>query len=165
MKLNILKFLQSEQTCFEIHWERCFICQNEASKDALICPANGTTQKERTDKVMDKVILDNLQKYKEIDSLPKKLNLLLGSENLYENLVANEAVYHKRCKNKFDNYHFERASKRRKTSKATREHGTRSKYQANNFNKKCFFCDREDKETNLSKVMTFVQNSFLMIDY
>ena len=71
------------------------------------------------------------------------------------------AVYHKKCRNRYDNQHFERANKRQKlsaepgnSSSSTPSTKTRSHFQAQNFQNKCFLCGAVTKES-LHQVQTF----------
>ncbi len=76
-------------------------------------------------------------------------------------LIEQEAKFHKVCKNQYDDYHFKRASKRRKTDDSTSEtpssqshYETRSHFCAENFKPICFFCDKDDNDNPLHQVRT-----------
>ena len=72
-----------------------------------------------------------------------------------------KAVYHNKCRNKYDNQHFERAKKRQKLSTEASNSSspipstkTRSHFRAQNFQNKCFLCSAISKES-LHQIQTF----------
>ena len=141
-------------------FDLCFICQ-EPSGEQLVCPATNST---RTDKASGYLsIAQQLQQFDEIGELSATISArisYLSCEDLVAKLVTNEAKFHKKCRNRYDKQHFERASKKRRqlvddTSDAVSPPSTRARYSAKNFQPKCFFCDREDSVDNLTQAQTF----------
>ncbi len=143
----------------EPDWNACFICQDETD-EPLICPAQKSNQ---VDKLSGyRSIAEQLFKFAEIDELPKNVaNRLSGLDcnQLFEKLVAKEGKYHKKCKNRYDNFHYQRVCKKRKTAADSQAvfpppPSTRARYSAENFRPKCFFCEKEDSEDNLTQAQT-----------
>ena len=136
----------------ESDWSACFICQ-EGEDDQLVCPAQKSNQ------------VDKLSGYRSIDeigelpgSVSKRISNL-NCDQLIEKLVANEGKYHKKCKNKYDNQHYQRVCKKRKHAAVSLPEcppppSTRARYSAENFCPTCFFCDQKDLDDNLTKAQT-----------
>ena len=149
--------IHSSNRVNETDWNLCFICQQETSSK-LECPANSR----QTDKEVGYVkVADQLKDFSSIGELPESLQVRVESGDLLHSLKEHEAKFHKTCRNKYDSYHYERACKRRKLADreslpeigATR--ATRSRFSAENFRPCCFFCEKEDAESNLSSAQTF----------
>ena len=141
-------------------FDLCFICQ-ELSGEQLVCPATNST---RTDKASGYfTIAQQLQQFDAIGELSGNISARISNlscEELVAKLVTNEAKFHKKCRNRYDKQHYERASKKRKqlvhdTSDVVSPPSTRARYSAKNFQPKCFFCDREDSIENLTQAQTF----------
>lgn len=133
----------------EVEWNDCFICQ-EKSTEKLICPANS---KHVTDlqQQYSKLVQD-VKRFETVESFSDPLKHLLGMENFDNKCTTNKAVYHKRCRNKYDDFHFERSIKRAK--KMEEENNlpgpstkTRSKFEAKNFQNVCFLCGESSNES------------------
>ncbi len=94
-----------------------------------------------------KSIIEQLNKFEELGELPDPIHRRIHSAiqgNLAEELLKHEAKFHKRCKNQYDDHHYQRACKKRK-SLASNEidslspPSTRAKFSADNFVPRCFF--------------------------
>ena len=142
------------------NFELCFICQ-EPSEEQLVCPATNST---RTDKSTGYLTLvQQLKQFETIGELPISISSrvnYLSCNDLLERFVSNKAKFHKKCRNKYDKQHYNRASKKRKLSSESVSDtvlppSTRARYTAQNFQPKCFFCDKEDSAENLTKAQTF----------
>ena len=98
------------------NFELCFICQ-EPSEEQLVCPATNST---RTDKSTGYLTLvQQLKQFGTIGELPISISSrvnYLSCNDLLERYVSNEAKFHKKCRNKYDKQHYDRASKKIKLS-------------------------------------------------
>ena len=95
-------------------WNLCFICQGQ-SAEKLICPAKNSKRLDKT--VGCSSIANHLKSFEEIDELPSVISSKtrsLTSDKLCEKLLLNEAKYHKKCRNKYDDFHLNRISKKRR---------------------------------------------------
>ena len=140
-------FDNRQSTPQETNWDICFICQKKSSTP-LICPVKNKTTSGFQGYYS---VINNLRNFEEIQQLPRSLTELLRTENLTNLLIEREAKFHKACKNRYDDYHFQRASKRRKTEDgdcaAESSKGqlkTRSHFTAENFKPTCLLCDKDD---------------------
>jgi len=148
----------------DLNWKICFICQS-ADKEKLICPANSTHATNLKESY--KQLLDDIRRFKAFTLIEKSLTEKLTKIDIEEKCVENKAVFHKRCRSKYDNLHYERATKRKKVEDVSNEAKsdsiplnsspckTRSKFVASNFKKCCFFCNNDANEV-LSQVQTLV---------
>ena len=77
-----------------------------------------------------------------------------------DKFINKTAKFHKACKNHYDSYHYERATKRKRTRDSGLEQSssstvkTRSKFSAKNFVPTCFLCDAPDLDCNLTNART-----------
>ena len=138
------------------NWELCFICQ-EPSKEILECSAKRSTHLDKSAGYRN--VADQLKKFQAIGQLATNIDNRIGetsSGDLSDPFVTNEAKFHKRCKNKYDHYHYQ---KKRKQPLSESEEcpplaSTRARYSATNFQLKCFFCEKEDTNHNLTQAQT-----------
>ena len=143
----------------ETNWESCFFCQ-ETTSEVLECPARKSTHLDKGSGY--KSIAEQLKRFQGIGELPSFLDTRTGltsNEVLAGNLLQNEAKFHKRCKNKYDDYHYQRVCRKRKKQTADVEiaqapPSTRQRYSADNFKVRCFFCEKDDLEVNLTNAQT-----------
>ena len=149
---------QSNNRVKETNWNLCFICQQETSSK-LECPANSRHTDQEAVYVK---IADQLKDFSSIGELPESLHARVESEDLLQSFIKCNAKFHKTYKNKYDSYHYERSCKRRKLAdqeslpeRSCVTRGTRSSFCAENFRPCCFFCEKEDSESNLSGAQTF----------
>ena len=140
-------------------WGRCFICQ-AVTHDKLICPATHSWQVDKS--LGYRSIAKQLKKFEEIGELPNSIrrrNYFLSYEELTESLFQNKAKFHKHCKNRYDEHHYGRATKKRK-SMGNDENDlistpkTRARYSAHNFVPQCFFCKKVGTDVNLTQAQT-----------
>ena len=96
-----------------IDWALCFICQ-EKTKDSMQDPYHNPSQWVSVEQRYEK-LATNIEKLSSLDMLPMLMNIdvLKGERTLGENLFNMKAVYHQRCKKKFDDDKVTRAEKRR----------------------------------------------------
>ncbi len=137
----------------DTNWDLCFICQ-ENSTAKLICPANSSSD----DSLKSyENILHNLQNFADLEELPVPLQSRFNEPHLIHKFINKSATFHKACKNRYDSYHYETATERRRTSDSGLEQSssstvkTRSKFSAQNFVPTCFLCDAPDLDCNLNK--------------
>ena len=102
-----------------------------------------------------RVIIENLTCFEEIGQLPPSLKPRFQNLNLLDNFIQFQANFHKSCENRYDNYHYSRVCKKRRTDENSQEQSstvtlkTRSQYAANNFQQTCIFCDECDSDKKL----------------
>ena len=60
-------------------------------------------------------IVNDIRRFENVESISVPLRNLLEIENLEEECVSNEAVYHKRCRSQYSDQHYQGAIKRAKT--------------------------------------------------
>ena len=103
-----------------IDWALCFICQ-EKTKDGMQDPYRNPSQSVTVEKRYDK-IAQNIKKLTELDMLPVAMNIdvLKGETTLCKNLFNMKAVYHQKCKKKFDDDKVTRAENRAKKTDVDR---------------------------------------------
>ena len=143
----------------DIVWSSCFICQEDSS-DKVICPAHNSKQEVDVEEKY-KRLLNEVRRLETLEILCPSLKRRLQLDEIEKKCNEKRAVYHKKCRNRYDNQHFERANKRQKlsaeagnSSSSTPSTKTRSHFQAQNFQKKCFLCGAVTKES-LHQVQTF----------
>ena len=141
----------------ETKWERCFICQ-VITQESLMCPATNSRQSDKS--LGYRSIAEQLKKFEEIGELPVSIQSRIHSVgNLAEKLLENEAKFHKQCKNRYDDHHYQRACKKRKSLASDETDSfsppsTRARFSAHNFVPQCFFCEKEDTNENLTQAQT-----------
>ena len=96
----------------DIKWSACFICQEDL-KDKLVCPLNSNHKVEHKKQYSN--IVNDIRRFENVESISVPLRNLLEIENLEEECVSNEAVYHKRCRSQYSDQHYQGAIKRAKT--------------------------------------------------
>ena len=140
-------------------WGRCFISQ-AVTQDKLICPATNSWQVDKS--LGYRSIAEQLKKFDEIGELPNSIRrriYFLSHEELTESLFQNEAKFHKQCKNRYDEHHYGRATKKRKSmgndvKDLISTPKTRARYSVHNFVPQCFFCEKGGIDGNLTKAQT-----------
>ena len=144
------------QTDREIDWNLCFLCQG-VDQTALVCPANVT----RADASQGYLaVIENLRRFEEIGQLPSSLKRRFQNPNLLDNFVQYQAKFHKSCRNRYDNYHYNRVCRKRRVDESSQEQSstvtlkTRSQYTADNFQPTCILCDEHDSDKNLHHART-----------
>ena len=159
--LDIGSQFETKQTK-STRWELCFIFQEEKS-EALICPDNSTRNEGPKSY---KNIAENLLKFQQIQQRPKSLFTRINGDSLDEDVIENKAKFHKTHKYKYNNYHYERACKRREILETSASYDdsedlmsydkrrSRSDYSAKNFSASCFICDKGEENGNLCNVRT-----------
>lgn len=132
----------------DIIWTKCFICQKDTAEKTS-CPANVVK------------ILDNIRRFDLLIDLSTSLKERLAFPSIEKKCCEEKAVFHKTCKNKFDDYHFGRVSgKKKKNNDGDDDKAspnlikTRSNFTATNFQKSCFFCESSSHEP-LHVIQTF----------
>jgi len=93
-------------------WDKCVICQKH-TKDDLQCPANS---KRNDGDAGYASFSNNVLEFKSIDAIPLTgLNIALLDEGqgIEETLRQRKAVWHKKCRDIFNNTKLERAKKRK----------------------------------------------------
>ena len=138
------------------NWELCFICQ-EPSKEILECSAKRSTHLDKSAGYRN--VADQLKKFQAIGQLATNIDNRIGetsSGDLSDQFVTNEAKFHKRCKNKYDRYHYQKKRKQplSESAECPPLASTRARYSATNFQLKCFFCEKEDTNHNLTQAQT-----------
>ena len=151
------EILNSDNLDVEFNWNKCFICQKE-SDERIICPSNSShtiNLKETYERV-----LNDIKRFRHFNLLSQPLQHELHVLNIEEKCVENKAGFHKRCRNLYDNQHYDRVVKKIRLSEETILSSeipsltkTRSHFDAENFQKLCFFCNEERKE-NVCQVLT-----------
>ena len=107
-------------------------------------------------------IVEQLKKFEEIGELPDSIQRRIhfaSQGNLAEKLLENEAKFHKQCKNRYDDQHYQRACKKRKLLASDEmvsisPPSTRERFSAHNFVPRFFFCETEDTDENLTQAQT-----------
>ena len=96
-------------------WGRCFMCQ-AVTHDKLICPVTNSWQVDKS--LGYRSIAEELKKFEEIGELPSSIRrriYFLSHAELTETLFQNKAKFRKHCKNTYDEHHYGRATKKRKS--------------------------------------------------
>ena len=106
-------------------------------------------------------IFDNIRRFDLLIDLSTSLKERLPFPSIEKKCCEEKAVFHKTCKNKFDDYHFGRVSgKKKKNNDGDDDKAspnlikTRSNFTATNFQKSCFFCESSSHEP-LHVIQTF----------
>ena len=104
------------QTEREIDLNFCFLCQG-VDQTALVCPVNVT----RADASQGYLaVIEKLRRFEEIGQLPSSLKRRFQNPNLLDNFVQYQAKFHKSCRNRYDNYHYNRVCRKRRVDEAAR---------------------------------------------
>ncbi len=133
----------------DFDWSRCFLCQAVTS-ESLRCPMNS---KRGDAGVGYRSILNNIENFAEIDSLPIQLHPNFQDNCKDESILkAKEAKYHKSCSLKFSADRVKRAQKRSKVESHCEPLGISNKKvkrqseRIDDVNcKTCFFCGEGSK--------------------
>ena len=126
------------------NFELCFICQ-EPPEERLLCPATNSTHTDKSTGYL--TLVQQLKQFEAIGELPVNISSRINNlscNNLLQRLVRQKVKFHKKCKNKYNKQHYDRASKKRKIfseniSETALPPSTRVRYTAQNFQPKCFF--------------------------
>ena len=107
----------------DIAWHKCVLCQTETNEQ-LRCPFNMTVKDNLKVVVRElyESVASAIQRFNEGGVLPFNVhgNLIGDSEVITELFINQRAMWHKLCKNKLNNYKYERAlSRKRKSSAST----------------------------------------------
>ena len=124
-----------------------------STEERLVFPGKST----RTDKDAGyRTLATNIIAFADIGDIPLNIDIrrLDSGLGIGETFIANQACWHKSCKNKFDNQKVQRAIKRRQTQScgASSPVKTRKEIDTRNCDNLCFFCDKSDQESNLHRV-------------
>eukprot|EP00112_Aurelia_sp_Birch-Aquarium-sp1_P020487 Seg5293.4 transcript_id=Seg5293.4/GoldUCD/mRNA.D3Y31 product="hypothetical protein" protein_id=Seg5293.4/GoldUCD/D3Y31 len=158
--VDFQKSIELKEQERESKWNLCFICQ-VTTQESLMCPATNSRQLDKS--LGYKSIVEQLKKFEEIGELPDSIHCRIHfacQGNLAEKLLENEAKFHKQCKNRYDDQHYQRACKKRKLLAndevdSISPPSTRARFSAHNFVPRCFFCEKEDTHANLTQAQTF----------
>ena len=104
------------------NWKLCVICQQTTS-EKLVDP--GQNQWRGNDKQCGfKMLALNISEFQNINCVPLDLDIsrLDYGEGIEANLKSNGAVWHKSCRNRFDNQKLQRAKKRKARDQSEFEH-------------------------------------------
>lgn len=145
----------------EIDWKLCFICQ-QSSNEALQSPSGNPSQGVKVEDRYNQ-LATNITKLFELNQLPVPMNIekWKGGVTLGKNLFQHAAIYHKKCKKKFDDDKVKRAEKRTSTESTdnTEPVGKQSRRSSSRAAVKtvdtCFFCNDPADERPLHKVTIF----------
>ena len=96
----------------DIKWTECLICQEHCSKEKLISPVSNNHKLDL--RTQYSKLIEDIRRFKVVGTLTLYLQGIVSLQNIETLCFENKAVYHKRCKNRYDDYHFERYSKKRK---------------------------------------------------
>ena len=138
----------------DISWDKCFICQKD-SKEKLVSPVRAINESsdDYDSQLEEKYakFINDIKRFADMDILDTDLKQRLRIDGVADVCKENSAVYHKTCRNKFDNHHFERENKKRKLNKDEAKADdvlpkTRSRLSAQNFQKQCFLCNTVTSE-------------------
>ena len=104
------------------------------------------------------VVIENLKHFDEIRQLPSSLKQMFQNPNLLDDFVQFQAMFHKSCRNRYNNYHYSRVCKRRRTDEGTQQQSSganlKTPYQhTDNFQPMCILCDESESE-NLHHALT-----------
>ena len=134
-------------------WTKCMFCQND-KPEKVITPTE--SNKQGTRKNTFQRIEEDLRKFQEAGFPDVNLDRFCeNGETFGDTCILNHAKFHKRCRNIFDNYHFERLKKNApnicKTAGNTKKIATRSLFSSPNFQSTCIFCDKSDGYLRIAK--------------
>ena len=98
------------ENVIEIEWQKCIICQTDTT-EKTICPANN---KNNEGDIVEryKLLIGNIRRF-ESDLCPT-LKRRIEFEQIEGQCYENKAVYHKKCRNRYDDQHFERENNKRR---------------------------------------------------
>ena len=145
-----------------IDWSKCIFCQ-ETTNETLCCPGKSKRPDIDVDNVYTNLV-SNLEKFQELGILPDvNLAALDDGRGIVATLKSNEAKWHKKCRDRYNNTKAKRAEKRKieavqnesvrvqpEEKKVTRNSSGCGKQKSQDM---CFFCG---KSGDLHRVSTNV---------
>lgn len=139
------------------NWKLCVICQRDTT-EKLVHPDNARYRGLK--ECGYKLFADNILEFNKINCLSEDISIrrLDNGEGVEATLQSNKAVWHKSCRNRYDNQKLQRAQKRKAKEQTefepspikTRHSGPGSMARTNN----CFFCDEDDTREQLHNAQT-----------
>ena len=147
-------------------WKLCIICQSNTA-ERLQCPSNS---KRKDAGAGYSSFVNNLQEFLKIDMLPVNLNVnfLNEGKGIEQSLKDHQALWHKTCRDLFNNTKVRHAQKRA-SDKGEQEPNLRQKERGSPIKARrtscaaqseyldmneCLFCDKPDKPSNLRSAST-----------
>ena len=104
----------------DISWDKCSICQKN-SKEKLVSPVRAINESsdDYDSQLEEKYakFINDIKRFADMDILDTDLKQRLRIDGAADVCKESSAVYHKTCRNKFDNHDFERENKNRKLNK------------------------------------------------
>jgi hypothetical protein len=140
------------------NWQLCVICQQDTAEN-LVDPGKGMYRGSGKG-CGYKLLAENILEFHKINCLSEDINIvrLDSGEGIEVTLKSNKAVWHKSCRNRFDNQKLQCAQKRKAKEEIefqaspvkTRQSGVGSMARTSS----CFFCDADDTNEQLHNAQT-----------
>ena len=135
-------------------WDLCFLCQGEKTKEGL-----------RSEPDTRKAIVARLERFLNIDPLIFDISRIDDGSGVLQTLMANNAVYHKSCHDKYNERQYQRLVKKKEKqeeedARASSIPNVPHKRKKTDLGKAvCLFCNNEDLKENLCAAGEFHSGS------
>ena len=114
------KIFREDYVDVTINWSRCVISQKDTSEKTINVAKTVKREEEREERFRN--LLQNIRRFKEYTEIDPSLQNRLDIQGIENKCCLENSVYHKTCKNKYDDYHFGRLTgKRKKVVEETNE--------------------------------------------
>lgn len=150
-----------------INWQLCVLCQVDDSSKLVVPSQNSCAEKFQGYAKLD-ALLQDFDSAGVLSSLPFSVDLsaLNDGSGVYETLLKNSAVYHKKCQLQCTDKELKRAIKRKTKEKPPNNSPVKTRRLSNGFDRtKCIFCNKGVLKKQALINVTTESNSARIIKY